>query len=337
MIVSIYTDRTFRVAECGTESELHNQRFGICQGCPLSPFLFVIVMQDLISRARESLSAEARRGMEDHRLFEILFADDTLILGLSAAHVQEFAAAIEKIGSELGMSLHWGKTQLLSLGTTEQVHSPSGEVIEPKDSLSYLGGLLAGDGKSNSELSRRLGLAYGDFKRLAKLWRHSSVSCKRRLQMLHAFIMTKLQYGLATMWLVKSQMRRLNGFQARCLRKVLGIPPAFVSRISNAEVLRRAAAEPLSEQILYRQLIIMGKAARAASGSPLRHDTFVDNTLQPQVGRFIRKVGRPRQEWTTEVLKAGINKFGCGTIFENLLQNCDAKQWKCELDRRFGR
>ena len=104
-----------------------------------------------------------------------------------------------------------------------------------------------------------------------------------------------------------------------------------------ARILRRASAEPLSDLVLYRQLILMGRVARAHTGSPLRQDTFVDNTLQPQVGRFVRKVGRPRQEWTTEVMKAGAGKFGNWALFENLVQSCDAKQWKCELDRRFRR
>ena len=139
------------------------------------------------------------------------------------------------------------------------------------------------------------------------------------------------------MWMVKAQLRRIDGFQARCLRKVLGVPAAFVSRVSNAEVLSRADAKPLSEQLQYRQLVIMGKVARAASGSPLRQDTFIDDSLIPQVGRYIRKVGRPRQEWTTEVMKGGAAKFGCASLFKSMLRSCDAKQWKCELDRRFGR
>jgi len=337
MVVAIYTNRRFRVAECGVESESYEQRFGIYQGCPLSPFLFIIVMQDLLDRARACLSPEAQAGMEDHQLFEILFADDTLVVGVSAAHVQEYAAAIARIGAELGMSLHWGKTQLLSIGSTQDIQDPNGEPIERRQSLIYLGGLLAADGRSDSELSRRLGLAYADYRRLAKLWGHAGVGCKRRLQFLRACVFSKLLYGLATMWLVKAQLRRLDGFQARCLRRVQGIPAAFVSRISNTEVLRRANSTPLSQQLLYRQLIIMGKVARSAAGSPLRQDTFVGNSLRPQVGRYIRKVGRPRQEWTTEVLKAGAAKFRDTLAFEDLLQKCSAEEWRWELDRRFGR
>ena len=40
VIESIYTNRVFCVAGAGVTSEYHEQKFGICQGCPLSPFLF---------------------------------------------------------------------------------------------------------------------------------------------------------------------------------------------------------------------------------------------------------------------------------------------------------
>jgi len=93
--------------------------------------------------------------------------------------------------------------------------------------------------------------------------------------------------------------------------------------------------QPLSEQLLYRQLIQIGKVARAAPNSPLRRDTFIDDTLLPQVGRFVRKVGRPRQEWTTGVMKAGAQKFGSDAIYQSKLRGYDAKQWKRELDERF--
>ena len=44
MIRDIYSERKFTVRDAGIESEFHDQHNGISQGCPLSPFLFVIIM-----------------------------------------------------------------------------------------------------------------------------------------------------------------------------------------------------------------------------------------------------------------------------------------------------
>ena len=66
----------------------------------------------------------------------------------------------------------------------------------------------------------------------------------------------------------------------------------------------------MSEQVKLRQLVLMGKVARSPEASALRRDVFVGSSLTPQVGASTRRVGRPRQEWCTEVLKVGASKFG---------------------------
>ena len=150
--------------------------------------------------------------------------------------------------------------------------------------------------------------------------------------------MSKLQYGLATLWLTTAQRRRLDGFCARCLRRILKIPAAFVSRISNARVYQAAKMPALSELVLKRQLLLLGKVARAPAGDPLRADVFVGSTTQPQVGRYVRRVGRPRQEWSTEVMKAAAQKLGSVARLQQLLQqqgDAAESNWKAEVDRMF--
>ena len=71
---------------------------------------------------------------------------------------------MERAGSDFGMSLHWGKTQELGVCTDRKLHNPQGDPIEDTGSLIYLGGLLAADGRPDSEISWRIGLAGGDLK-----------------------------------------------------------------------------------------------------------------------------------------------------------------------------
>ena len=80
--------------------------------------------------AREIVSPKAQQSLVNYLLCDILFADDSMILGSAVAEVQELAAAIEKIRAELGMSFHWGKTQLLRINATEGVPSPNGQAIQ---------------------------------------------------------------------------------------------------------------------------------------------------------------------------------------------------------------
>jgi len=287
-------------------------------------------MTVLMENAQAMLSPAAQQAFSEHRLYDVLYADDTLIIGTSAAFVEELASAIERAGADFGMTLHWGKTQALAICCEGRLKDTSGNPVEDSGSLFYLGGLLTAAGRADSEVSRRIGAAAGDFRALQRMWGHAGISTPRKLQLFQALVASKLMYGLSTMWLVTAQARRTDRFYARCLRRILRIPASFVSRVSNKTVLQRAGVNAMSEQVLFRQLVLMGEVALSTEGSPLRRDVFVDSSLRPQVGRYIRRIGRPRQEWTTEVLKAGAAKFGSRISFEAALATAGAN-WKEEL------
>ena len=140
---------------------------------------------------------------------------------------------------------------------------------------SILGALLTGDGRVDSEISRRIGIAAGDLRRLQQLWNHARVSLNDKLRFFQSLVVSRLCYGLATACLIAAQARRLDGFYAPCLRKILKIPVAFISRVSNQEVLRRASAQPLTRQIKHRQFELLGRAARAPVHSLMRSSVFV--------------------------------------------------------------
>ena len=107
----------------------------------------IIVMTVLMQNARELLPVAAQRAFAERRLYDILYADDTLILGTDTGYVEELAKAIEQAGAEFGMTLHWGKTQALADCAESTLKDPSGNLIEDSGSLVYLGGLLTADAK----------------------------------------------------------------------------------------------------------------------------------------------------------------------------------------------
>ena len=89
----------------------------------------------------------------------------------------------------------------------------------------------------------------------------------------------------------------------------MNIPASFISRISNAKVYEKAGAVLFSRQVLKHQLQLLRKVA-VSKNQVLRRDTFADASMTPQVGRYIRRVGRPRQDWTSQLLQKGREMFG---------------------------
>ena len=161
---------------------------------------------------------------------------------------------------------------------------------------------------------------------LRRLWKHGSVPRQRKLRIFNALVLSKLVYGLATAWLGKAERSRLDGFQSRCLRAICNIPPAFISRISNAAVLRGASQRPVTAMILEQQLWMFGRIEQMPSGTSMRDCTFCPGTLRPAAERYGRRVGRPHLDWTAELLKIACEIVGQTRTVEPVLVEPDA--WK---------
>lgn len=297
VISAIYSKREFQVKDCGQISEKKLQRSGISQGCPLSPFLFVMLMTVLMDDATQSLEQHDRELMKQGLLAELLYADDTLLLGVSAASVERFLKTVSDARARYGLEMHWGKLQLMQVRSDRVVHRPDGSSIEAKIELGYLGTNVAEDGRCNRELGRRLGFAHCDFRNLNRIWRHSALTRRRNIEFFNALIRSRLLYSMSTVCFNKAERRRLDGFQNRCLRVIWGIKASFISRVSNMEVLSRTGQRLFSDVLLEQQLLLYGRAARSADYSPMRTCVFCPGLLQPVTEALVRRVGRPRSEW----------------------------------------
>ena len=128
-------------------------------------------------------------------------------------------------------------------------------------------------------------------------------------------------YSLAACWLNKSERRRVNGFQNRCLRTIWGIKPAYISRVSNASVLQTTGERPLTCALQRHQLLLFGRVARKPDGHPMRDVTFCPGTLHPATDRYVRKIGRPRLDWAGGVLKLALEAAGSLALLEQAVQD----------------
>ena len=131
------------------------------------------------------------------------------------------------VGARFGLSLHYDKFQLLQVNGQFQVFTGNHCRIAAQDSMTYLGCQIYADGSLKLELNRKLGAAWSGFCALQSVCQHSTLSTQKKIQIFRAVIISRLLYELASAWLNKCEIRRLNGFFCRCLRVLLRIPPAY--------------------------------------------------------------------------------------------------------------
>ena len=272
------------------------------------------------------LGPSARAAYERGELADLAYADDTMLMGVSSAHLSEYLSAVACAGRRFGMELHYGKLQLINVSCVDTVIKPNGDVLQPTPEMQYLGTVLTEDGQVSSELSRRIGQARGEYTSLCKVWKHSLLPVKRKLYIFQSLVLSKLLYGIAACCFTAAQLRRVNGFQAKCLRQILGISHSYYSRVSNAEVLRRSGAKLATDLLVEQQLTQLGKILRAPQTSALHSTTLTAGTLQPATSHYIRRRGRPRKEWAPTVLQEAYKRKHHQ---ENLYEVASSRQmWK---------
>jgi hypothetical protein len=303
LIASIYRARYFVLKDGCNDSSKRQQMAGIAQGCPLSPYLFIIVqsvlLHDVDRRLTEKLQGRPHLLIEPAYIVctDLLYADDTLLFSSNVAKLQIHMDILVDEGSRYGLEINWNKTVAINISNDGALTQPGGEPVKIVNQAVYLGGMLSSSAAAAPEVSRRLGEARGSFKSLNRCWSHANISLQRKCQLYRACVVSKLMYGLESLWLLQRDLHRLDAFHAKCLRQICRIPPSFISRVSNATVLHAARETPLTTLFRMQQISFYNKIVCMHEDNHLRRLTCESGTDVPKVWATRRGRGRPKQQW----------------------------------------
>ena len=124
------------------------------------------------------------------------------------------------------------------------IHFRDGTKLEEVENVIYLGGDLNNEAGRQEELANRINKALQTCNKLKVFWYKSSCSYKWKLQVYNSIIVAQLTYGLNTLQLTPSLLNRLDAFQTRGLRYILGIEHSYYSHVTNQEVFDKANIAP---------------------------------------------------------------------------------------------
>ncbi|CAH8469006.1 unnamed protein product [Schistosoma turkestanicum] len=301
IIRNSYDGFNCKIVHGGQLTNSFEVKTGVRQGCLLSPFLFLLVinwiMKTSTSGGKHGISWTVRTQLDD-----LDFADDLALLSHTQQQMQEKTTSVAAASAALGLNIHKGKSKILRCNTTctNQITLDE-DAFEDVNNFTYLGSIIDEKGGSDADVRARIGKARVAFLQLKNIWNSKQLSNKTKLSIFNTNVKTVLLYGAETWRTTKAIIQKIQVFINSCLRKILRI--RWPDTISNNELWERTSQIPVEEEIRKKRWKWIGHTLRKAPNCVTRQAL----TWNPQ-GK--RKRGRPKNTLRREIEKymRGMNK-----------------------------
>lgn len=259
--INLHTNSKGRVRVGGmTSEESFDQDIGVKQGCVAAPLLFILFFSILVRLAKNMVENDLKRkiGISFYvrindewkdgfrmTIFELLYADDMVIMTYTEDEAQRFMIAFEIVCKQFRMEIS-PKTEVMvqqsrigPLVPVPQIKNLAGVVYPVVESFKYLGvihvpfqrsvpegGCSNLDSIYNLEVARRLqvaGLKFYNF-RYFLLDKGTSSSIKFKVEIFKVQVLTVLLSCSGVCVFSDKNIRDLESFYYQSLRKICGYP-----------------------------------------------------------------------------------------------------------------
>ena len=312
LIRCTFQDMSCKIAHAGQLSESFEVKTGIRQGCLLSLFLFLLVI-DWIMKTTTTGRNNGIQWTLWTQLDDLDFADDLALLSHNHSQMQDKTTLLETTSAGTGLKINRKKTELMKMNTTANAPiTVGGEPIKEVESFVYLGNVVDHQGGTDRDVTARIGKARAAFVMLKNIWASGGISMRTKLRIFNSNVKSVLLYGCETWRTTQTMQRKIQTFFNTCLRRIYKIQ--WQEKIRNEELWERAGQEPVAKQILRRKWGWIGHTLRKPASSTTRQAL----TWNPQ-GK--RKRGRPRNSWRrdteVELKQQGTNWSGMTRAAQN--------------------
>ena len=219
------------------------------------------------ARPRRKVKKEA---VTEANVMDIDYADDQALLDDSKEGLQETTDLLGKFCEYSGLFINVDKTKSMAVdkSCSQQPFTKAstlnikvyGEEVEQVSEFKYLGAIISANGCLDKELTAHLQKATGAFNSLYPVWNNRNIWTNTKIRIYKAAVLTILCYSCETWNTTVSQMRRLEAFHQRSMRKILKI--RWFHKVKNVEVLRRAKTGCLEDHIGSMRLRWFGHVTR---------------------------------------------------------------------------
>ena len=223
MIRLAYEPSTCQVIHGNTLTEPFTVLSGVRQGCLLSPFLFLLVMDWIMKETTKDQARGIQWTLSKH-LEDIDFADDVALLSQRHNSMTQKLEGIRETAAMIGLKINIQKTKSLRVNQGNNANfNIGGDEIQDVEKFTYLGSIVSSEGGTDQDIVARIGKATTAFHILRPIWRSRAISVKVKLRIFNTNVKSVLLYACETWRVTKASNNKIQTFVNRCLRHVLRV------------------------------------------------------------------------------------------------------------------
>ena len=205
----LYTDIKISVTNNGWHSEYFDLGRGVRQGCPLSPYLFILCAEILAMQTRDNAKIE---GIDvGNKNFKILqYADDTqLFTKFKADSINAILKTFGEFTNVSGLKINFDKLEVLRMGQIKNSNLRVKTDLELKwtnESLKVLGILVSSN--SDEVLDKNITPTIEKINSITKIWGQRKLTLFGKTTVIKSLLESQLIYGLSVLPSPKTETLR---------------------------------------------------------------------------------------------------------------------------------
>ena len=210
-IEQLYDKATSAVQMNGSIGEWFRTTVGVRQGCLLSPTLFNIFLERIMSDALEEHDGKVSIG--DRNITNLRFADDIDALSEEEQELEALVESLDKTCTRYKMEISAEKTKLMknSANGIQREIKVKEQKLGTVTSFKYLGAVVADDG-SKPEVLSRIAQATAALTKLKPIWRDNNISLGSKVKLMRSLVISIYLYACESWTLTAELEKRTQAF-----------------------------------------------------------------------------------------------------------------------------
>jgi hypothetical protein len=209
-IKTIYNNIETCITNNGHISQFIKPQRGVRQGCPLSPYLFIIAMEVMNRWLKKVMEGYELIDQEGNNLLINQFADDTsIMLNDARGAIRQLFKNLETYGQISGLKINLEKTEIITLGDINKEDLPKQHRKYVKNQVKYLGAKITKDERETTKLNMEE--ANKKIDQLINTWKNRRMPISGKIAIIKSLLIPQLTYYISIMASPsKEQIKEIN-------------------------------------------------------------------------------------------------------------------------------